>query len=443
VDQYVAYDSTSAQGLWFKNDLATSNKPWKFVLLHEPGWSASNGCGTGHANNATVQTQIEPFCERYGVAMVFAGHNHYYARAVVNGIHHVTTGGGGAPPNTGCTAGQPNLFTYVSAYEFCRVAIDGGVLHFQATNTTTGAVIDSFTVVRTIPDMTPPSVTITSPNGGESFITTSPQTLTWTATDDVGVSSVEVLLSRNGTGGPFETLYSGPNSNSLEWTVVGPPSDNCYLKVAAQDTAGNTGSDLSDRPFAIVDVATPTLLSQFAATPLPSGIELRWRFSQPERFGPVTVERAPAAAGPWTDALVERREEEGTSIALDRNVQDGRAYWYHLNTTSGASPYTFGPIEAMAGEAIREFALSRPVPNPTPSGMRVDYAVPRAARLDLSLFDMQGRHVATLVDGLVPAGRNQAVWDGSVGGRQAPAGVYFLRLKSPGVNLTRRLVVTR
>jgi hypothetical protein len=292
-------------------------------------------------------------------------------------------------------------------------------------------------------DLLDPTVTVTNPNGGESFITTSPQTLTWTATDNVGVSSVDVLLSRSGTGGPFETLYSGPNSNSYSWTVTGPPSNDCYLKVVAHDEAGNAGSDLSNLPFAIIDIATPTLLSEFAANPVEAGIELRWRFGQPEQFGPATVERALAADGPWVIAAVERRTEEGTSIALDRNVEGGRSYWYRITATSGTAPYTFGPIEARAGEVIREFALSRPVPNPTSSSMRVDYAVPREARVDLSVFDMQGRRVTTLVEGLAHAGRNQAIWNGTAGSGPVAAGVYFVRLRAPGVNLTRRLVIAR
>jgi calcineurin-like phosphoesterase family protein/purple acid phosphatase-like protein len=143
LDQYVAYDSTSAQGRWFKSDLAGSNKPWKVVVLHEPGWSA----GGGHSNNTNVQRHIQPFCERYGVAMVFAGHNHYYARAVVNGVQHVTTGGGGAPLHSP-QSGQSNIVARSSSNHFCEVSIEGSGLSFRAINSQ-GAVLDSFSIART------------------------------------------------------------------------------------------------------------------------------------------------------------------------------------------------------------------------------------------------------------------------------------------------------
>ena len=251
LDVYTAYDSTSTQGQWFKNDLAGSTKPWKFVLLHEPGWAASNSCGTGHTNNTTVQSQVEPFCERYGVAAVFAGHSHYYARAVVNGIQHVTTGGGGAPLNTGCT-GQPNEVAYASAYNYCKVAINGGVLQFQAINRSTGALIDSFTLVRTIADVTPPVVAVTSPVGGEDWKAGSSHAIAWTATDNVGVGSVDLAWSPNGGASFPNAIAMGiANSGSYAWTVPNAPGGTARVRVTAHDAAGNVGADSSAANFAI------------------------------------------------------------------------------------------------------------------------------------------------------------------------------------------------
>ena len=145
IDQYTPYGAGSPQLEWVAADLAASTKTWKFVLLHEPGWSS----GSGHANNLAVQTLIEPLCEQYGVSIVFAGHNHNYCRAVVNGVEHVTTGGGGAPLETPL-AGQPNVVASAKVNHFCKIAIDGGVLSFQAIHGGTGAVLDSFTLVRSV-----------------------------------------------------------------------------------------------------------------------------------------------------------------------------------------------------------------------------------------------------------------------------------------------------
>ncbi len=294
-------------------------------------------------------------------------------------------------------------------------------------------------------DLLDPAVTLTYPNGGELLTTGTAVNVTWNATDNIGVTSVDLLLSRTGSGGPYAPLVTGvANSGSYPWAVDLPPGTDCWVRVVARDAAGNSGSDLSDAAFTIIDIATPTLLSRFTASPVASGIELRWQFSDPGSFGAVSIERAQAAEGPWAAVVVESKNESGVNVALDRSALSGSTYWYRIAATTGATRVTFGPIEATAGEVIVDFALSRPLPNPTSGeATRVDFAVPRYSRVTLGLYDMQGRRVATLLEGALPAGRHQAMWNGTAGGSPAPAGIYFVRLQAPGVNLTRRLVVTR
>jgi len=139
VDQYIDYSPGSEQYAWIDDDLASSTRPWKFMYLHEPGWSAGP-----HSNDSTVQNYIQPLCVQYGVSIVFAGHNHNYSRAVVDGVQHITTGGGAAPLHSP----DPN-YPYIVAtsmnYHFCRIEINNNILHCEAIKPD-GAVIDSFTV---------------------------------------------------------------------------------------------------------------------------------------------------------------------------------------------------------------------------------------------------------------------------------------------------------
>jgi hypothetical protein len=138
VDQYTSYSTGSAQLNWLTNDLSTSTKHWKFIVLHEPGWSAAGG----HPNNTSVQTYIQPLCLSYGVQIVFGGHIHYYARAVVDGVQHITTGGGGAPLATP-VAGQPYVVYINKTLQFSKINISGSRLDFASVKPD-GTVIDSF-----------------------------------------------------------------------------------------------------------------------------------------------------------------------------------------------------------------------------------------------------------------------------------------------------------
>jgi hypothetical protein len=142
LDQYRPYGAGSAQYAWLAADLASTSLKWKFILLHEPGWSAAGG----HPNNPTVQNDIQPLAERYGVAAVFGGHNHYYARAVVNGVQHLTVGGGGAPLYTP-VPGEPYVVTASRTYSFVKIAITGNVLTGTAV-ALDGSTIETFTVVK-------------------------------------------------------------------------------------------------------------------------------------------------------------------------------------------------------------------------------------------------------------------------------------------------------
>ncbi len=121
-------------------------------------------------------------------------------------------------------------------------------------------------------------------------------------------------------------------------------------------------------------------------------------------------------------------------------------------TTSGAfaitDPATSSPGGVAAGESLltfsgipASFAIVRTWPNPAPGSVNVDFTVPYAAPVRLSILDLQGREVAVLADGLQSAGTHRARWNGLVDGRRAGAGLYFVRYRVPGKVLASRISV--
>ena len=60
----------------------------------------------------------------------------------------------------------------------------------------------------------------------------------------------------------------------------------------------------------------------------------------------------------------------------------------------------------------------------------------------VALFDLQGREVAVLANGPQTVGHHRVAWNGEVDHAVAPAGVYFVRLTSPGgIVASNRFVV--
>ena len=100
------------------------------------------------------------------------------------------------------------------------------------------------------PDTEPPVVTAVAPNGGEEFSTGENVTITWTADDNEGVTTVDILLSVDGGLTYDETIVEGTsNSGTYSWPATAGASDECRVCVIARDAAGLAGFDDSDADF--------------------------------------------------------------------------------------------------------------------------------------------------------------------------------------------------
>ncbi len=93
--------------------------------------------------------------------------------------------------------------------------------------------------------------------------------------------------------------------------------------------------------------------------------------------------------------------------------------------------------------AVEEFELSSIAPNPSFGPATVRFAIAQEARVSIAVVDVQGRLVATLIDGPMAPGRYQAAWDGRSANGPASAGVYFARMSAGRFTKVQRFVLTR
>ncbi len=101
-------------------------------------------------------------------------------------------------------------------------------------------------------DTTPPVVAVGAPNGGEDWKAGSAQAITWTASDDVGVTAVDLAYSTDGGASFPNSIATGlANSGSYLWTVPDAPGTSVRVRVRARDAAGNLGADSSATGFTI------------------------------------------------------------------------------------------------------------------------------------------------------------------------------------------------
>ncbi|HUF08645.1 MAG TPA: FlgD immunoglobulin-like domain containing protein [Rhodothermales bacterium] len=90
------------------------------------------------------------------------------------------------------------------------------------------------------------------------------------------------------------------------------------------------------------------------------------------------------------------------------------------------------------------FALGQNYPNPFNPSTNIPYSLGERGRVTLEVFDALGRRVATLFDGVQPAGAYAVSWDAArTFGAGAPSGVYLYRLRAEGKVVTRTMMLIK
>ena len=119
-------------------------------------------------------------------------------------------------------------------------------------------------------------------------------------------------------------------------------------------------------------------------------------------------------------------------------------------TTPGSLTVTVTANAAVAGVdpgTLPGLRFDPPAPNPFRGGAqlpRFRFALPNAAEARLDILDPAGRRVATLIEGRLPAGAHEVLWNGSgTDGTPAAAGLYFVRLQCAGHSLHHKLLLLR
>ncbi|MBM3286589.1 MAG: T9SS type A sorting domain-containing protein [Candidatus Eisenbacteria bacterium] len=123
---------------------------------------------------------------------------------------------------------------------------------------------------------------------------------------------------------------------------------------------------------------------------------------------------------------------------------DGLKPWLIVRAFAvGDDEYFAGLDEGGVYRAVRETgAVEQPPdavetpdfavePNPSHGGARITFRLDREESVDLAVYDVAGRRVASLASGRLPAGPHEVLWDGSgIGIPRVAAGVYFIKLRA-------------
>jgi predicted MPP superfamily phosphohydrolase len=135
---------------WFESALQQANEPWKIAYFHHPLY----GNAGRHGSAVDIRVLLEPLLVRYGVTVVFSGHDHVYERLKPQkGIHYFVAGSGGKLRKGDLTPSDTTASGFDQDQAFMAVEIDADQLFFQ-TVSRAGNTVDSGTIARMVRDGT-------------------------------------------------------------------------------------------------------------------------------------------------------------------------------------------------------------------------------------------------------------------------------------------------
>ena len=140
----------------------------------------------------------------------------------------------------------------------------------------------------------------------------------------------------------------------------------------------------------------------------------------------------------WSSSA-ENSNNENTLLVHDPDIanqylQEFVARYYQFGGVDSVHTSDAGP-----GHGPGAVALAQNFPNPFRGSTQVFYAIPQARHVTLKVYDVQGREVRTLVDGMQPAGRYSV----TLRGQGLAAGVYLCRLNAGGTTAQRKMLLLK
>ncbi len=231
---------------------------------------------------------------------------------------------------------------------------------------------------------------------------------------------------------PVEVAFYDTSGKALGVTVVG---DHVYV--------ADRGTGVYIIEYSPV---TPTLLQSLWVKASPGEIRIVWEVEEDRDIDGYLLDRRLVDRDSWQRITPSLIPADGKSRYefVDRGVREGERYIYQLSAlTRDGDERVLGQEEAMT-PAPAQLSLEQNVPNPFNPDTAIRFSLPEAAMVDISIFNAEGRRVATVFNGLLDAGVWTRRWNGiNDQGQPVSSGVYMYRLRAGKQTITRKMVLLR
>ncbi len=145
----------------------------------------------------------------------------------------------------------------------------------------------------------------------------------------------------------------------------------------------------------------------------------------------------------WTSGYPVPENLAYSNVALQTagkgNFAVGDLNWYPSQLKLWEAGDTVNAIQATGPQVPTNFTLSQNYPNPFNPTTDIAYSVPKTGIVTLAIFNILGEKVATLFSGVRQPGNYLATFNGS----KFASGMYFYRLQSSNLSITKKLMLIK
>ncbi|MDQ3019894.1 MAG: T9SS type A sorting domain-containing protein [Bacteroidota bacterium] len=96
-------------------------------------------------------------------------------------------------------------------------------------------------------------------------------------------------------------------------------------------------------------------------------------------------------------------------------------------------------LEIISSQIPESYNLEQNYPNPFNPSTKINFNLPKASNIKLSVYDIQGKLLKTLVEGELTAGSYSTEWSAS----DYPSGIYIYRIEADGYNSSKRMMLVK
>lgn len=252
-----------------------------------------------------------------------------------------------------------------------------------------------------------PSGSFTLPQGGSVTLSVS------FLAQSLGLQEGTLTVNHNGPGLSYECSLQGSVSDVRLIVQTGTSVNFGDVPVETSTNRGCVLRAEGNLPLTIYDISTnPPFSTDFGGQIV----------MQPSTTTAMRFTFAPVDTGMFEDYVIIEHSAPSSPDTI---------------TVVGHGIPNLGVVEQP--EVPLEFALGQNYPNPFNPVTRIAFTLPRAAQVELAVYDIGGRLVRTLVSGSLGSGRHEAEFDAS----GLATGVYLYRLSAPGFTDLRKMILLK